>query len=229
MYHFVYKTTNKINKKIYIGQHTTSNINDGYIGSGDLIKKAISKYGKDNFDFEIIEFCQSIKELNEREYHYIEDYNSLNPNGYNLRPGGNYYPLSEKSLAKMSRSRKGQFLGELNPNWKAKSFTIETIKKISNSIKERYEKYPSYKKAVSKNSKNLRHSEETKEKISIANSGNKNGRYLEFSESQIHNIIHFYTKNNISLTKLGRLFGVATQTIKRILTDNNIIIIKRTH
>ena len=44
----IYKTTCLINNKIYIGQHCTD-AEDGYLGSGDLIKKAILKYGKHNF------------------------------------------------------------------------------------------------------------------------------------------------------------------------------------
>ena len=44
----IYKTTCTVNNKIYIGQHKTDNIDDGYIGSGKLITSAIKKYGKKN-------------------------------------------------------------------------------------------------------------------------------------------------------------------------------------
>ncbi len=51
----IYKITNNINKKIYIGKDITCNPN--YFGSGVFIKKAITKYGRENFTKEIIDFC----------------------------------------------------------------------------------------------------------------------------------------------------------------------------
>lgn len=227
MYFIIYKITNKINDKIYIGQHTTSNINDGYMGSGILLKKAKIKYGINKFNYEILELCTSADDLNNAEFLWIKKLESLNPKGYNLRPGGSQSPLSPESIEKMKISRRGQFMKELNPNWKAKSFNSNTRNKISESIKERYKKYPSYKNAISKTSKNRKHSNESKNKISISNIGEKNGRYIKFSNDEICEIIYLYTSENISLTKIGKKFKISPQTIKRCLMDNNIFIIKR--
>jgi hypothetical protein len=61
----IYKTTNLINGKIYIGKDSKNN--SKYLGSGLLLKRAILKYGKENFKKEILEECSSIEELNQRE------------------------------------------------------------------------------------------------------------------------------------------------------------------
>ena len=52
-FYLIYKTTNLINNKVYIGSHRTSNIKDNYLGSGTLLKQAIKKYGKNNFEFKV--------------------------------------------------------------------------------------------------------------------------------------------------------------------------------
>ena len=66
-HYLIYKITNLINNKIYIGQHVTTNVNDDYMGSGDHIKNAIKKYGIENFKKEIIAECSSFDEMNDLE------------------------------------------------------------------------------------------------------------------------------------------------------------------
>ena len=83
----IYKTKNLVNGKIYIGQDSYNN--DKYLGSGLLLKRAISKYGKNNFKKEIIEYCDTQEELDEREKYWIKFYNSQDEKiGYNISPGG---------------------------------------------------------------------------------------------------------------------------------------------
>ena len=82
----IYKITNKINGKNYIGQsvHIERRWQEHCLPSArSAIAKAIQKYGKNNFSFEILEQC-TIGELDNREDYYMKKYNSLTPNGYNV-------------------------------------------------------------------------------------------------------------------------------------------------
>jgi hypothetical protein len=84
---FIYKTTNLINGKYYIGKHT-GNTDDDYLGSGILLKKAIQKYGKQNFKREVLMFCTNEQELNYQESKTVQMY-IQDVNCYNIAPGGN--------------------------------------------------------------------------------------------------------------------------------------------
>jgi hypothetical protein len=87
-YNYVYKLTNVVNGKIYIGVHRTDNLDDGYMGSGNLLAKAKNKYGTDNFKKEIIEFFPTYKEALEAEKELVTiDFINENTN-YNLKEGG---------------------------------------------------------------------------------------------------------------------------------------------
>jgi group I intron endonuclease len=81
----IYKTTNLINQKFYVGKDTHNNPN--YYGSGKRLKLAIQKYGIENFKKEIIEICDSVEKLNERERFWIKELNAINE-GYNISLGG---------------------------------------------------------------------------------------------------------------------------------------------
>ena len=90
----IYKITNKVNGKIYIGQSITiknrwkQHINEAKNNRNNAaLYLAMRKYGIDNFSFEVIEECD-IKFLNEREIYWINFYNSFEGEGYNMTPGG---------------------------------------------------------------------------------------------------------------------------------------------
>ena len=83
----VYKTTNLINGKIYVGQDESNN--DDYIGSGKIIKQAIKKYGIENFKKEVLEHCKTKKQLCNQEKYWIKKLDARNHEiGYNIQPGG---------------------------------------------------------------------------------------------------------------------------------------------
>lgn len=143
MKYFIYKTTNLINHKTYIGIHQTENINDGYIGSGLHFLRAVKKYGKNNFKREIIEFCSSYSELLDKEKTYVNEKWVNDKSNYNLKTGGQSAGiLSEESKIKISNTLKSKYAsGELvSRNVAPYIATDEQKRQISETLKERYKK-----------------------------------------------------------------------------------------
>lgn len=90
MYGYIYKTTNKLNGKIYIGQKKADKfLGTNYLGSGKYLKRAIAKYGKQNFCVEFIDSAETRQELSDLEIYYIALFGATNINiGYNIARGG---------------------------------------------------------------------------------------------------------------------------------------------
>lgn len=132
----IYKATNKINNKIYIGQTTVGlkirksaheNTHTGY-----YFDKAIKKYGKNNFRWGIIECYDSKEEMDEMEFHYIKQYDSFGKNGYNLTYGGEGsvgWSPSITTRQKISASKKGKCTDSENPFY-GKKHSDEARKKM---------------------------------------------------------------------------------------------------
>ena len=135
-YGIIYKITNKINGKVYIGQ-TIRSFNKRYKGDllnthNEHLKNSILKYGIDNFEI-IKEYdtAQDQEELNQKEEYYINLFNSMDPSkGYNKKGGGSRGKLSEETKKKVSIKSLG-----VNNGMYGKNHTEETKKKISASIK----------------------------------------------------------------------------------------------
>lgn len=84
---FIYKTTNLVNGKYYIGKYAGKR--STYLGSGTALKKSIEKYGRRNFKREILEYCNSLQELSDKERYWIDLFDAVNdPRSYNLTEGG---------------------------------------------------------------------------------------------------------------------------------------------
>jgi group I intron endonuclease len=119
---FIYKITNKINGKNYVGQTTTS-INNRFIqhvryNKFGILHKAINKYGSENFTIEEIDGANSQSELNYLETHYIYKYESLAPSGYNLKEGGKaggkLSSVEKNRLKQKCRKRYGRKIACIN-------------------------------------------------------------------------------------------------------------------
>ncbi len=141
-YGYIYKTTNLINGKIYIGQRK-GNIekSKGYYGSGIIFKKAIKKYGKNSFIKEILCTCKDLDESNKKEIYFIKYYKDQNYSLYNIENGGNCKgKFSKEQLIKMSDNHTGEksfFYGRRGRealNY-GKKVPMEIRKKISESNK----------------------------------------------------------------------------------------------
>lgn len=114
LYHYTYKITNLCNGKIYLGVHSTNSMDDGYLGSGDVITLAKKKYGKENFKIEILEKFSSFEESRQAERELVNLEVVLDPNTYNLKIGGLGgrrigYIASEKERAHLSKITKKRY------------------------------------------------------------------------------------------------------------------------
>ena len=87
-YYIIYKITNTINEKYYIGKHKTSDINDGYLGSGVAIRNAVKKYGEEKFRKEILYELSSETEMDDKEAEIVNEEMINDPMCYNMRIGG---------------------------------------------------------------------------------------------------------------------------------------------
>lgn len=89
MYYILYKTTNNVNGMIYIGQHTTNRLDDGYLGSGKRLRRAIKHYGRQNFSFTVLCYLSNSHELNLLERLVVNTEFLSRTDVYNDAIGGN--------------------------------------------------------------------------------------------------------------------------------------------
>jgi group I intron endonuclease len=168
---FVYKTTNCVNGKIYIGQSTFSpEEKPNYLGSGSSLKRDIKAIGKENFIREILEDgITDTNILNEREIYWISHFNSMDPNiGYNILKGGSFDNISEiikeayKSpilLAKISESSKKNWRDENYRNQvkesNQKTWSNEDLRKFHSDKMSKIFSTKEYKESLSSALKNM--------------------------------------------------------------------------
>lgn len=174
VYGVIYKITNKINNKIYIGKKKLNSedfFNSKYYGSGKCIKRALLKYGKDNFTRSIIRECSSDDDLNNNEKYWINKLNSTGTYGYNIRLGG-----EGGSLKGRKAWNKGLKKG-IDDKMKniGIAFSKETKIKMSNSAKGKI-KSDSHRKNIGISGKGRIVSDEVRKNLSMLYSGRNRER-----------------------------------------------------
>lgn len=190
-HNYFYKITNILNGKFYYGIHSTDNLNDGYLGSGGSIKKAIKKYGKENFIKEIIADYPTRKEASDHEKMVVTCELIRLKECYNCRTGGeNEYGFSEEILEKLRKSRLGKKSSE------------SSKKKVSEALKG--ERNPNFGKTRSK---------VTRERIGDAMRGDKNHNFGKVTPEE--------TKQKISVSLTNRFGGPQGEATKKKLRYNS--------
>ena len=181
--YYIYRITNKVNGKTYIGQHKYKELNDSYMGSGVYIKRAINKYGIENFEKEILYSRIQYKEtVDAMERFAIAKERALEKAEYNIADGGQGnrgHHITEETRQKLSESHKGK------PGyWCGKHFSEAHLKKLSEA-----------KKGKPSNRRGVHLSDETKRKISEVQKGKK----LSEETKQKLSGWHWYNNGEISV------------------------------
>jgi hypothetical protein len=225
-YHYIYKTTNLINGKYYIGMHSTSNLEDGYIGSGTYLKRSINKYGKENFKFEIIEYCPNRKSLKEREKELVNEDFISNLLCMNLKTGGDggnlgkngkplggdkfkkanlYWEIPEnkerlrKRMSELSKRLWKEGKQTVPTNWVGKKHKPETIKKMKGHTRQVGEKNSQYGKLRSEETKN-----KIRNSVNLKLGKTNNMNHVDLKKSKRKTEYYIYTYNNIFFSKQRR-------------------------
>jgi group I intron endonuclease len=203
---YIYLIKNKINGKLYIGQTIRKDLYDRWKQHksckkdtvGNYLYNAYIKYGIHNFDYKLICICFD-DDCNKYEEYYINKYNSMYPNGYNLKPGGNNHKLSKETKQLLKENNKDK----INSN-KGKKMSEEQKQKLRlASIK-----WHSTNKIIIE--------EKTKKKISeslkIFYSKNDNSKGIKVEQYNINNI---YIKTFSSISEAAREVGITQMMINR--------------
>lgn len=135
--YYIYRITNLINQKTYIGQHQYTDIDDGYMGSGKILQKAYKKYGFQNFKKEILKNdIETFQEANKWEIHFIGLERQNGKAEYNITAGGEGFRARhrEESKRKIAIANLGNKKGfqKNTPSWnKGKHYKIKNTSNMS--------------------------------------------------------------------------------------------------
>jgi hypothetical protein len=134
-YYIIYKITNTINGKIYIGQHTTTNINDSYMGSGLALRRAFTKYGKANFTKEILHTYDNFDDMNNMEVKLVNESFVAREDVYNITTGGHStFHMKGYTSGKVTATNSNgdtMLLDTSDPRFTSGEYTIASKGKVS--------------------------------------------------------------------------------------------------
>jgi len=239
-YYIVYETRNIINNKIYVGVHKTENINDSYLGSGVILKKAIKKYGRDKFVRKLLNCFRTSDEAYKMEKHIVNGVFKDRKDTYNVSIGGigeNYCQIGENN-GMFGKKHSKETIKKLSKLKIGKKRTDESKKKQSKSIQgENHWNYgKKHSDITNKKNSDSQKSEksfkfgkplsyETKNKISKANKGKKRTSEQNKRNSDVHNKLTPEEKkdvlnmrvNNYNVTYIAKKYSVCEKTIYNIL------------
>ena len=138
--HFIiYRTTNCLNKRFYIGKHATENLDDGYLGSGRRIKAEIKKYGRENFERVVLEEVASREALVLREAQIVTADLRQDPLCLNLKNGGHGGQSSKVANEVWSKpERRAKQSAMLKARWEQEWFQQASAKASSDRMKKRH-------------------------------------------------------------------------------------------
>lgn len=216
-FYTIYKTTNLINDKFYIGKHETFNLNDNYLGSGKYLSAAIKKYGKNNFKKEILFIFDNEHEMNLKEIELVNEELVNSEMTYNLGIGGEGGPHfkgkkhSDETKEKNRISSTGRVNSEetrkkISEKGKNRIVTEETRQKLSERALNRFKSSESRNK-ISKSMLGKRHSMESRQKMSDT----KKGKSFVMSEEQ---------KIKLSIANKGKRKSIETIEKMKISLKN---------
>lgn len=163
-YHFIYKTTNLLTNRYYYGMHSTDSLEDDYLGSGKRLRYSIRKYGRENHQREIIEFCKNREELKNREKEIINLNEIAKKDCMNLMVGGNGGFVSIEACRKGAK-RMNEII------WKDEKF----VKRAKERCSKMYDEDKGWRGG--RPGKGWHHTSEAKEKMKIQRFGEKNSQY----------------------------------------------------
>lgn len=211
----IYKITNLINNKIYIGKSIKNDPN--YLGSGLLINRSIEKYGIKNFKKDIIEeSISTIDELNEKEKYWIKYFNSTDLNiGYNIAYGGDGGDLitnnpNKEHFLEYCKNRKGEKNGMFG-----KKHRPDSIKKMSENKKGQNKGRPTWNKGLNKNN----YSDEYREKLSKKGKDNINSFSYELISPEKKKIILY---GNYELDNFSNENDICSKTLRYFINKGVI-------
>lgn len=151
MKYTIYRTTNIVNGKTYIGKHQTKDVDDGYLGSGIALEKAIKKYGKVSFKKEVLFVFDSEDEMNQKEKELVTESFIASNSNYNMGvggEGGSHFKgkkHSEETKTRLSEMAKGRQISDsarqkISEANRKRVLSEETKKKLSEKAKLRFSK-----------------------------------------------------------------------------------------